>query len=444
MKFRKLTHLQFIALGFAVMILLGTMLLALPVSSQSGEPTSLLTSMFTAVSASCVTGLVLVDTATHWSLFGQIVIITLIQIGGLGFMTIATLLFSFVRKNLSLRSRAIMAESINTTHIAGLKKLTRKIIIGTLIFEGIGAVLLSIRFIPQFGVAKGIYYSVFHSVSAFCNAGFDLMGIKEPFCSFVDYSDDALVNITLMLLITVGGIGFLVWDDIYTNKHHFKRYHLHTKIVLTVSFILTFGGAFLFWLLEKDLSLSGLSVKEQILVSLFSSVTVRTAGFNTVDLSGLSDASILFLSGLMFIGGSSGSTAGGIKTTTIAVIVIFLFYGLRSKRRPQLFGRALEENSVKKASSVMFFNFILAFSALVAICALQDFNIRDVIFETFSAMGTVGMSTGITRELTTVSKCIIMFLMYCGRVGSTSFALALLEKKVDPPVLCPVENITIG
>ncbi len=444
MKFRKLTHLQFIALGFAVMILLGTMLLALPVSSQSGEPTSLLTSMFTAVSASCVTGLVLVDTATHWSLFGQIVIITLIQIGGLGFMTIATLLFSFVRKNLGLRSRAIMAESINTTHIAGLKKLTRKIIIGTLIFEGIGAVLLSIRFIPQFGVAKGIYYSVFHAISAFCNAGFDLMGIKEPFCSFVDYADDALVNITLMLLITVGGIGFLVWDDIYTNKHHFKRYHLHTKIVLTVSFILTFGGAFLFWLLEKDLSLSGLSVKEQILVSLFSSVTVRTAGFNTVELSGLSDASVLFLSGLMFIGGSSGSTAGGIKTTTIAVIVIFLFYGLRSKRRPQLFGRALEENSVKKASSVMFFNFILVFSALVAICALQDFNIRDVIFETFSAMGTVGMSTGITRELTTVSKCIIMFLMYCGRVGSTSFALALLEKKVDPPVLCPVENITIG
>lgn len=444
MKIRKLTHLQFIALGFAVMILIGTVLLSLPFSSQSGEPTSVLTSMFTVVSASCVTGLVLVDTATHWSLFGQIVIITLIQIGGLGFMTIATLLFSFVRKNLGLRSRAIMAESINTSHIAGLKKLTRKIIIGTLIFEGSGAVLLSIRFIPQFGFVKGIYYSVFHAISAFCNAGFDLMGIKEPFCSLVDYSDDLLINITLMLLITIGGIGFLVWDDIYTNKHHFKRYHLHTKIVLSVSFILTFGGALLFWLFEKDLSLSGLSVKEQILASLFSSVTVRTAGFNTVDLSGLSDATVLFLSGLMFIGGSSGSTAGGIKTTTIAVIVIFLFYGLRSKRRPQLFGRALEENSVRKASSVMFFNFILAFSALIAICALQDFELRDVVFETFSAMGTVGMSTGITRDLSTVSKCIIMFLMYCGRVGSTSFALALLEKKVDPPVLCPVENITIG
>ena len=444
MKIRKLTHLQFIALGFAVMIVLGTVLLSLPVASQSGEATPVLTSMFTAVSASCVTGLVLVDTATHWSLFGQIVIITLIQIGGLGFMTIATLLFSFVRKNLGLRSRAIMAESINTTHIAGLKKLTRKIIIGTLIFEGTGAVLLAIRFIPQFGILKGLYYSVFHAISAFCNAGFDLMGVKAPFCSLVDYSDDVLVNITLILLITIGGIGFLVWDDIYTNKHHFKRYQLHTKIVLTVSFILTFGGAFLFWMFEKDLSLSGLSAKEQVLSSLFSSVTVRTAGFNTVELGALSDATILFLSGLMFIGGSSGSTAGGIKTTTIAVIVIFLFYGLRSKRRPQLFGRALEENSVRKASSVMFFNFILAFCSLIIICALQDFNVRDVVFETFSAMGTVGMSTGITRDLTTASKCIIMFLMYCGRVGSISFALALLEKKVDPPVLCPVENITIG
>ncbi|MBR3768123.1 MAG: Trk family potassium uptake protein [Clostridia bacterium] len=444
MKQRKLSNIQIIALGFALIALIGTVLLMLPIASKSGESTPFLTAFFTSVSASCVTGLVLVDTATHWSLFGQLVILCLIQTGGLGFMSVATFFLSFTKKNIDLRKRSIMAESINTAHIAGLKSITRKIFLGTALFEGVGAVLLSVRFIGEFGILKGIYYGIFHSVSAFCNAGFDLMGTKEEFCSLIDYSGDLLVNITLMILITVGGIGFLVWDDILKNRHRVRKYQLHTKIVLLVSAILTFGGAVLFFIFERNGLLAGLSVKEQILSSLFSSVTCRTAGFNTVNFAVLSKASILIMCFLMFVGGSSGSTAGGVKTTTIAVIFAYLVAGLRGISRPRLFGRTYEEGTHKKAVTVCCFNLLMIFTAVVAISAMHDFPLSDILFEVFSAMGTVGMTTGITRELNTISQLIIIVLMYTGRVGSISFALALLEKRAQPPVLYPTEAITVG
>lgn len=440
----KLTNMQIIALGFALIAVIGAILLMLPISSSSGERTPFLTALFTSVSASCVTGLVLVDTAVHWSLFGQIVILVLIQLGGLGFMTIATFFLSFTKKNINLRKRSIMAESINTAHISGLKSMTRKIFVGTALFELAGAVLLSVRFVGEFGTAKGIWYGVFHSVSAFCNAGFDLMGVKGEFCSLVDYSDDILINITLMILITVGGIGFLVWDDIVKNKLRFRKYQLHTKIVLVTSAVLTFGGALLFWLFERDGLLEGLGAREQILSSLFTSVTCRTAGFNTVDFAVLSKASILIMCFLMFVGGSSGSTAGGVKTTTVAVIFANLVSGLRGISRPRIFGRTFEEGTHKKAVTVCTFNLLLIFIAVTAICAMQDFSLSDVLFEVFSAMGTVGMTTGITRSLNDVSKVIVIFLMYAGRVGSISFALALLEKRAQPPVLYPTEAITVG
>ncbi len=444
MKLKRFSNTQIIASGFALMVFVGTVLLMLPVSSASGTVTPFLTALFTSTSASCVTGLVLVDTAVHWSLFGQTVIICLIQIGGLGFMTIATFFLSFTKKNMDLRKRSIMAESINTSHISGLRNITRKIITGTLIFEGAGALLLSGRFIQQFGFMKGLYYGCFHSISAFCNAGFDLMGVNEEFSSLIDYKGDILVNVTIMTLITVGGIGFLVWDDIVTHKLNFKKYQLHTKIVLSVSVVLTFGGAFLFYLSERNASLAGLTVSEQILGSLFSSVTCRTAGFNTVDFSLLSRATVLIMCFLMFVGGSSGSTAGGVKTTTIAVIFFDLISGLRGISKPRIFGRTFEDGTHKKAVTICCFNLSLIFIATIIISAMQNFELSDVLFEVFSAMSTVGMTTGITRELNSASQLIIILMMYAGRVGSISFALALLEKKAQPPVRYPAESITVG
>lgn len=441
---RKFSALQIIALGFFLIAMAGTVLLMLPISSRDGTWTPFLTALFTSVSSSCVTGLILVDTAMHWSLFGQIVIILLIQTGGLGFMTIATFFMSFAKKNINLRNRSIMAESINTTHIAGLKNITKKIILGTALFEGIGAVILSFRFIGEFGIIKGIWYGVFHSISAFCNAGFDLFGVQGEFSSLINYTGDIVVNITIMTLITVGGIGFLVWDDIARNRFHFRKYQLHTKIVLVVSFVLTFGGAVLFFLLENNHSLSGMTWTEKILGSLFSSVTCRTAGFNTVDFAALSKGSVLIMCFLMFVGGSSGSTAGGAKTTTIAVIFSYLFSSLRGISKPVIFGRTIDAETHRKAVTVCVFNLTLIFSAVTLICAVDNLPLEDVCFEIFSAMSTVGMTTGITRDLSVISQLAVIILMFCGRVGSISFALAILEKRAQPAVSYPTESITVG
>lgn len=438
-KFR-FSHVQIIALGFFIIIAAGTLLLMLPFSCTDREWTPFTTALFTATSASCVTGLVLTDTATHWSLFGQTVIITLIQIGGLGFMTIAVLFTTLFHRRAGLRERELLMESINQLQIGGIVELTKMIIKGTLIFEGAGALLLSLRFIPIFGWAKGIYYSVFHSVSAFCNAGFDLMGsYSGEYSSLSAFANDPLVSITVMLLITMGGIGFFVWDDVRRNKLRFKKYKLHTKLVLTVSVILTFGGALLFFIFE-----SGLPLGSRVLNSLFDSVTARTAGFNTVDTASLTNASKLLTVVLMFIGGSSGSTAGGIKTTTIAVILIHTFAGARGKNTAEIFGRSLDDTALKKSVYVFFTNLLLALTATGIIVAVHDFSVIDVLLETFSAMGTVGMSTGITRELGGVAKYVIVILMYLGRVGSISVAGALFEKKSKPAVSSPAEKILVG
>lgn len=441
---RKLSNVQIIAVGFLLLVLVGTGLLMLPFASVEGEPTSVLTALFTSVSASCVTGLVLVDTATHWTLFGQIVILFLIQIGGLGFITMATLFLSFARKNLGLKNRALMAESINSNKIAGLKELTKRILKRTLIFEGAGAALLSVSFIKSFGAVKGIYYAVFHSVSAFCNAGFDLMGIRGKFSSFETMADDVAVNLVFIALITIGGIGFAVWEDVRINGFKLKKYSLHSKIVLTASGILSFGGALLFYIFEKNALFSGLPMHSALLRSLFQSVTCRTAGFNTIDLGGLSSPSHLLSCVLMFIGGSSGSTAGGAKTSTLAVMFIFLFTSLRSRGRPILFGRSLSDSEIKKAANVICFNASLIFIGALIITAVQNLSLTDVLFEVFSAMGTVGMTAGITRALVPVSKCVIIVLMFCGRVGSVTLASAFLEKRAEPKIMYPVEKISIG
>ena len=443
---RKFSQTRIIAMGYISVIIIGTLLLMLPFASQSGESAGFVTALFTAVSSSCVTGLVVADTATSWTLFGQIVIICLIQVGGLGFMTIATMFSMLLKKKMGLRAREVMVESINTEHIGGIMNLTRKIIAGTAIFEGAGALLLATRFIPRFGWGKGIWYSVFHSISAFCNAGFDLMGAYYgKYCSFVEFSDDWVVMLTLCALIIIGGIGFLVWDDISKKKLKFRRYQLHTKIVLTVTAILLVIPTVLFFIFERNFTNEGLGFGDSLLNAVFDSVTARTAGFNSTDTAVLSPASKILTVFLMFIGGSPGSTAGGIKTTTLAVIAMSTFNGITHRQSKGIFGRRLEKDAIHKASSVVFTNMSLAIFGIIALLAIQpSLDIGDVIFECASAIGTVGMTTGITRDLATASRLIIAFLMFCGRVGSVSFALALMEKKAAPPIKNPREKITIG
>ena len=439
----RFSQTQIIALGFFLIIILGTLLLMLPISTRSGAGAGFREALFTATSASCVTGLILRDTYTFWSPFGQAVILFLIQLGGLGFMTIATVFSLILSRKIGIRERELLSESINSSHIGGIVRLTKKIALGTLVCEAAGAILLSFRFCRDFGFWSGLWASVFTSISAFCNAGFDLLGRRGAYSSLTTYADDPLVLITLMLLITVGGIGFLVWNDLGVHKLRFKRYDLHTKIVLTVSFFLTFGGAVLFFFLEGRAA-ADMSWTERILTSLFDSVTARTAGFNATDTAALSDGSKLLTIILMFIGGSPGSTAGGIKTTTVAVLLVYAFSYVRRSPTFGMFGRRLEDDSLKKASAVFFTNLLLALAASIAICAIQTLPLPDVLFETFSAIGTVGMSTGITRELLPASQFVIIFLMYCGRVGSLSFATAISARRPKPPVMDPVEKITIG
>ena len=439
-----LTQTQFIAYGFLGMILMGSLLLMLPISSRTREASSFLNCLFTATSASCVTGLVAYDTWSHWSLFGQLVVLTMIQIGGLGFVTIGVFLSIVLRRKIGLKERGLMQESVNTLEIGGVVRLAQKIIIGTAIFEGTGAVLLAIRFIPQFGLARGIYYGIFHSVSAFCNAGFDLMGCQGPYSSLVNYYNDWLVNLTVMSLIVIGGIGFIVWEDLNRHGLHFRRYMLHTKIVLLTTFALLFGSAWLFYRFEENNLLTGMDTSGKILTSLFSAVTARTAGFNTVDTGALTDASKMLTVILMFIGGSPGSTAGGVKTTTIIVMYLHLWSSIQRTYWVNAFGRRLEDDVLKRASAIFMINLTLALGAALFIMATQQFPVMDVLFESFSAIGTAGMTTGITRDLNSWSRLVIVFLMYCGRVGSLSFALSFTQRKKVARIQQPVGQITIG
>lgn len=445
--FRVRNHLsqtQFIAYGFLGIILTGTILLKLPFASKSGISPDWISCLFTATSASCVTGLVVADTWTQWSLFGQIVIITMIQIGGLGFITIGVFVSIILRRKIGLKTRGLMQESISTLQIGGMVKLAKKIIIGTACFEGVGAVLLASRFIPEYGFMRGTFYGIFHSISAFCNAGFDLMGHQAQYTSFVNYYDDWIINLVLMLLIIIGGIGFIVWDDVSQYGLHYKKYKLHTKIVLITTFVLVFGSAFLFYLFERNNLLVGMNTSGKILTSLFSSVTARTAGFNTVDTAALSDGSKLLTIILMFIGGSPGSTAGGVKTTTIVVLILYVVSNIKRTYGVNVFGRRLEDDSIKRASSIFTINLFLALMAALVIMMIQPLAMTDVLFETFSAIGTVGMTTGITRSLLPASQMIIILLMYCGRIGSLSFALSFTQRKKIAHVQQPVERITVG
>lgn len=438
------THARKIALGFFLIIIVGTILLMLPISSRSGEWTSVVNALFTATSATCVTGLVVFDTYQYWSIFGQIVIIILIQIGGLGFITFGVGFSMFLKRKIGLARRNLIQESVSALKLAGVVKLVKKIIIGTAIFEGIGALLLATRFVPKMGLLVGIYNAIFHSISAFCNAGFDLMGRYEQYSSLTAYSSDIVINVTIMLLIVIGGLGFIVWDDIWHNRLNFKKYSLHSKIVLISTTILVFGSAILFGIFEKNNLMSGMTPLEKVLASLFASVTARTAGFNTIDLGAMTQSSKLLTDVLMFIGGSPGSTAGGVKTTSIVVMIFYIGANLRGIQGVNVLGRRISEEDVKKASVVIGINLGMSVIALIAITASQNVNMDDLLLEVFSAIATVGLSTGVTRQLTVSSKLVIIFLMYCGRIGSTTFATSFIGNKRRAPIQYPEERINVG
>jgi len=439
------TYPQMIALGYFLLIVIGTLLLSLPIASRNNMSPGFVNALFTATSATCVTGLVIFDTYTQWSVFGQWVILLLIQIGGLGFMTIVTMFSFLLRRKIGLKERELLRESVNTMYIGGIVRLTKKILIGTFVFEGLGAVLLSMRFIPRMGLASALYNGIFHSVSAFCNAGFDLMGKFGEHSSLTSFSGDTVVNLTIIVLVVVGGIGFFVWDDLTKNKLHFKKYQLHTKIVLSVTAILIVSGSIGFYIFERANLLSGMSIGEKIIASLFSAVTPRTAGFNTVDTAALTTGGRLLTIILMFIGGSPGSTAGGIKTTTLAVILISLWSSLQNMKSDNIFGRRLEDNALKRASAVVTIYLLLTLSASFLISATNAaIPLEDVLFEVFSAIGTVGLSTGITGTLDTPGRIVITLLMYCGRVGSLSFALLFTEHRISSFVQNATEKINIG
>ena len=416
----------------------------LPIASRDGQSEPFLNCLFTATSASCVTGLVVADTWTQWSLFGQMVLLVLIQLGGLGFISIGIFLSIVLRRKIGLKERGLMQESVNTLQIGGMVKLAKKIIIGTAVFEGAGAVILACRFIPEYGLVHGTWYGIFHSVSAFCNAGFDLMGHTSQYVSLCNYQGDWVVIGTISFLIITGGIGFIVWDDLSRKKLDFRHYMLHTKIVLVTTAILLVTSTILFYLMERNHILVGMNGSERFLACFFSAVTPRTAGFNNVDTAALTDGSKFLSAILMFIGGSPGSTAGGIKTSTLAVLLLYVHSNIRQTYGVEIFGRRLEDESIRQSACILTINLGLMLAATIAIMVSQNLPMSDVFFETCSAIGTSGMSTGVTRSLNSFSRIVIILLMYCGRIGSLSFALAFTRSNRKPHVQLPAERITIG
>lgn len=441
MKKRRLSGSQFIALGFALAILFGMLLLLLPISSKSGNWGNPLNCLFTSTSATCVTGLVVYDTQTHWSIFGQIVILFLIQIGGIGFMTLISMLTVFLRKKINLHERKVIMQASGSLEISGVVDLIKNVCIGTFICEGIGAIILSFVFIPDMGFGRGLYSAIFHSISAFCNAGFDIMG---NFASLTNYAGNLVVNITIMLLIIIGGLGFLVWTDLISCKFHYKKLLLHTKIVIWASLGLIFIPAFLFLIFEYNNAFKDLNGPTKVLAAVFQSVTTRTAGFSTVDLSGISDSGAVLTTCLMVIGGSPGSTAGGIKTTTFVVLLFSIFNSSNKTTNMSIGKKEIDSSTTKQALAIVSLYIFLLIAASIMVLYFEPYGIKEVAFECASAIGTVGLSLNITPTLTVGSKIILIILMYTGRMGAMSIIFIFQRKSNNDALRRPTEKILIG
>ena len=437
---KHLTSFQMIILGFAGVILLGTLLLMLPVSSADGIVTPFDEALFTSTSAVCVTGLVVQDTGSYWSGFGQTVILILIQTGGLGVVTVAVAAFMLSGRKISLMQRSTMQSAISAPQVGGIVRLTKFILRGTFLVEAIGAILLLPVFCHDFG-RRGIWMSIFHSVSAFCNAGFDILGTESNrYPSLTGYADSPIINITIMLLIVIGGIGFLTWDDIFENKWRFHRYRMQSKVILVTTGLLIFLPAVFFFFSD----FSALPAGNRLLASFFQSVTPRTAGFNTVNLSTMSGASQGVMILLMLIGGSPGSTAGGMKTTTLAVLLANATATFRQRDSAQFFGRRVDCSAVKTAATILTMYLMLFFGGAVFISAYENLPLSACLYETASAVGTVGLTLGITPQLHIPSQMVLITLMYLGRVGGLTLIYATFSSKKVGNAKLPQEKITIG
>ena len=439
-KKKHMTSFQLIIMGFAGVILLGTVLLMLPFSSAEKVITPFHEALFTATSAVCVTGLVVKDTGSYWSLAGQTIILALIQIGGLGVVTVAASVSILSGKKISLMQRSTMQDAISAPKVGGIVRLTRFILRGTFLIEAAGTVLLLPVFMGDYG-KKGIWMSVFHSISAFCNAGFDILGTDSSmFPSLTGYSGNILINLVIMLLIITGGIGFLTWDDIYTNKLNFKRYRMQSKIILMTTACLILFPTVFFYICD----LTKLPMEKRLLAAAFQSVTTRTAGFNTINISEMSEASKAVMILLMLIGGSPGSTAGGMKTTTFSVLILNAIATFRSQENAGAFGRRLEYHVIKNAATITMLYFALFFGGGIAISVYEGLPLLDCLYEAASAVGTVGLTLGITPELHVFSQVVLIILMYLGRVGGLTLIYAVFSGRNKGNAKLPLEKITVG
>lgn len=437
----KLNGVQILSLGFLIAIFIGAILLSLPISSSSGEATNFLDSLFTSTSAVCVTGLVTLDTSSHWSTFGQTVIMTLIEIGGLGFMSFAVLISLILGKKITLRERLVMQEAMNTYSIQGLVKMVRHVLIFTVSVQFFGALLLSTQFVPEYGISKGIFYSIFHSISSFCNAGFDLFGT-----SLMGYTSNAVVILVISALIIIGGLGFTVLLEIYEFKG-IKKLSLHSKLVIITSLILIIGGTILMFLFELNnkATFGNMNMQDKLLNSFFASVSPRTAGFYSVVTTDMTMASKFLTIILMIIGGSPGSTAGGLKTVTCGILFLTVLSVIRGREDTEVFGRRFTKEVVYKSFTIVFIALTLVIGVTMVLSYTEvGASFIDLLYEATSALGTVGLTLGLTPKLSSIGKVLIMIMMYLGRVGPLTVMLALTRKKKKSGYKYPEGKVLIG
>ena len=446
-KKKKISIWQTLALGYLAVIIIGSILLILPFATREGESTDYVGALFTATSATCVTGLTPYATGVHWTLYGQIIILLLIQLGGLGFMTFVSSIIMLLGRGMGIGSRRALMTSAGGEKFSDIRGLVKRILIGSAIFETLGTIVLCTRFVPDFGWGQGIYYAVFHSVSAFCNAGFDLLA-TEGSASLVMYATDPVVSLTICFLIIIGGLGFCVWGDVLNCRFRFKKFQLNTKVVLVTSGILVFVPTFMYLGFEwNNVSYEGYNFWQKLLLSFFNSVSPRTAGFFTTDPETLSDSGYILTVILMFIGGSSGSTAGGLKVGTFAVIVMGMLGVFRGVRDINIGKKRIEYSVLSQALAIFAACLMFIFIASLSICAIEHSdaaNFQTVLYECVSALGTVGLSMNLTPKLTVASLIILIILMYAGRVGILTLALALAKKHKDPDMRYPVDTLLIG
>ena len=439
----KLRGVQILALGFLLLILVGALILTLPISTTSGESTNFLDALFTATSAVCVTGLIVVDTGTYWNAFGQTVIMILIEIGGLGFMSFTTLIAIILGKKITLRERLILQDAMNTFNIQGLVKMVKYVLVFTVSVQFFGALLFSTQFVPEYGLGKGAFYSIFHSISAFCNAGFDIFG---NFSSLTSYNSNAVVIMVASALIIIGGLGFTVWSEVYSSTS-LKKVSLHSKMVILMTIVLVLGGTLLMFLFENNNvnTIGNMSFVDKIMNSFFASVTPRTAGFNSIPTDGMTTAGQFLTIILMFIGGSPGSTAGGIKTTTIGILIVTIVCVIKGREDAEVFKRRFSKDLVYKAFTLIF----IGVSLVIVVTMLLSYTEKgasfiSLFYETVSAFGTAGLTLGLTSELSSIGKVLIIFMMYLGRVGPLTVVLSITRKKINSGIKYPEGKILIG